>query len=263
MAAFAIFSAMKREINSAGFAPVKIILLVSSLGWMPTLLLANQPFITDDPEPTDYQHWKADFFTAGDAAGSTYNLTGPAVEVDYGVLPNTQISLNLGMAATTGGGNATAAGLGDTGVSVKYRFVQESNGWPQLAFFPGVTLPTGDANRNLGNGRATYHLPLWAQKSFGAWTVDAGGGVFLNSAPDAKNYPYGGLLFQRAWSEQLSLGGELVAQGSDANGDHGYAALNFGGSYFFNEHFCLQASAGHSVIGDEHLLWYLGVHWEW
>ena len=111
------------------------------------------------------------------------------------------------MATTTGGGMPTASGLGDIAFSVKYRFLHETNGWPDLAVFPGLTLPTGDANRNLGNGRATYHLPLWAQKSFGSWTVDTGGGVFLNSEPGERDYPYGGLLLQRDLGEHLSLGG--------------------------------------------------------
>ena len=178
-------------------------------------------------------------------------------------VPDTQLTFDIGMATTTGGGMPTASGLGDIAFSVKYRFLHETNGWPDLAVFPGLTLPTGDANRNLGNGRATYHLPLWAQKSFGSWTVDTGGGVFFNSAPGERDYPYGGLLLQRDLGELLSLGGELFAQGQDADGDHGYEALNFGGSYHFSDHFSLQASAGHSVIGDEHMLWYFGFYWTW
>jgi hypothetical protein len=122
---------------------------------------------------------------------------------------------------------------------------------------------TGDANRGLGNGRSSYHLPLWAQKSFGPWTVDAGGGVFLNSVPGERDYPFGGLLLQRNLGEHLSLGGEMFAQGQDVDGDDGFAALNFGGSYHFNDHFSVQASAGHSIIGDEHTLWYFGFYWNW
>ena len=255
---------MKWRFKPAGLAPAKILLLAAGLACLPAPhVRANQPFITDDPVPTDYQHWEADFFTSGDDAGGHCNLTGPAVELCYGVLPDTQLTVDFGMAATTGGGQPTAFGFGDAAASVKYRFLHETNGWPELAFFPGLTLPTGDASRNLGNGRATYHLPLWGEKNFGAWTVDTGGGVFLNSAPGAKNYPYGGLLVQRGCGEQLSLGGEVYAQGQDADGDHGYAALNFGGTYLFNDHFSLKISAGHSVIGDTHTLWYFGFHWDW
>ena len=140
----------------------------------------------------------------------------------------------------------------------------ETNGWPELAVFPGMTFATGDANRGLGNGRATYHLPLWAQKSFGEWTVDTGGGVFFNSASGARDYPYGGLLLQRNLGKKLLLGGEMFAQGRDAEDDNGFAALNLGGAYDFTEHFSVQASVGHSDRrSDEHLLWYFGFYWNW
>lgn len=226
-------------------------------------ICAAPPYLTDDPDPTDYQHWEAYLFTTGDAAAGNYLINGPVAELDYGVFPNTQLTLDLGLASAGGGGKPATTGFGDVALSVKYRFLQETNGWPELAIFPGLTLPTGEADRGLGNGRATYHLPLWAQKSFGPWTVDGGGGVFLNSASGARDHPYGGVLLQRNLGGHLSLGGEMFAQGQDAEGDRGYAALNFGGSYNFTEHFSVQASAGHSVTGDDHMLWYFGFYWSW
>jgi len=242
---------------------VKIIALVVCLNLIPTLrTFAGPPYLTDDPEPTDYQHWEAYFFTTGDYHTS-YAINGPAAELDYGGFPDTQLTLDIGMATASGGGMPTVSGFGDVAMSIKYRFLHETNGWPELAVFPGLTLPTGDASRGLGNGRATYHLPLWAQKSLGSWTVDAGGGVFLNSVPGARNYPYGGLLLQRDLGKHLSLGGEVFAQGQDADDDRGFVALNFGGSYNFTEHFSAQASAGHSIAGDEHTLWYFGFYWTW
>jgi hypothetical protein len=243
---------------------VKIILLAVWLNFLLALRnFAGPPYLTDDPDPTDYQHWEAYLFTTGDDTRTGYAINGPAAELDYGVLPDTQLTLDIGMATAGGDGMQTVSGFGDVAFSVKYRFLHETNGWPELAVFPGLTLPTGDASQGLGNGRATYHLPLWAQKSFGIWTVDAGGGVFFNSAPSERDYPYGGLLLQRDWGEHLSLGGEVFAQGQDTDGDRGYVALNFGGSYNFTEHFSVKASAGHSIIGDEHVLWYFGLYWTW
>ena len=243
---------------------LKFILLFAWLNlFLATRTVAAPPFLTDDPEPTDYQHWETYFFTTGDHPLAGYTINGPVAELDYGAFPDTQLTLDIGMTSVGGDGMPTVSGFGDVASSVKYRFLHETNGWPELAIFPGLTLPTGDANRGLGNGRATYHLPLWAQKSFGSWTVDAGGGVFLNSVPGERDYPYGGLLLQRNLGTHLSLGGEVFAQGQDADDDKGFAALNFGGSYNFTEHFSLQASAGHSIAGDEHLLWYFGVYWSW
>jgi hypothetical protein len=160
-------------------------------------------------------------------------------------------------------GAPTEAGLGDMELGVKYRFVHETDQWPQMGIFPMAELPTGDASRGLGNGRTWFRLPLWLQKSWGPWTTYGGGGAALNSAPGQRNYPFGGWLAQRDFGPHLTLGGEVFGQGQDTDSDHGFAALNFGGSYNFSEHFSLLFSAGHSVTGDNHLLWYFGLYWTW
>jgi Putative MetA-pathway of phenol degradation len=232
---------------------------------------AGPPFLTDDPEPTDYQHWEAYLFTFGDRAADGSLIEGPALELDYGAFPDTQVSLTIPMATVDGsppgtpldGGAPGTSGLGDVLFGVKYRFVHETNGWPQISFYPAITLPTGNASRGLGNGQPWYDLPIWLQKSWGPWTTYGGGGPALNFAPGQRCYPFGGWLVQRSIGEHLSLGGEIYAQGQDTDNDRGYIALNFGGSYQLTEHFSLLGSAGHSVVGDQQTLWYFALGWTW
>ena len=224
---------------------------------------AGPPFLTDDPEPVDYQHWEAYLFTLGDHSGGGYAIEGPAVELNYGVLPDTQLHLIVPMTTVGGGGAPTVSGLGDTEFGIKYRFRHETNGWPQIGVFPFAELPTGDASRGLGNGRTWFQLPLWLQKSWGPWTTYGGGGAVLNSAPGQRNHPYGGWLVQRDFGPHLTLGGELFAEGQDMDHDQGFAALNFGGSFKLNDHFSLLFSAGHSVVGDDHTLWYFAFYCTW
>jgi len=231
--------------------------------YLATGALAAPPFLTDDPVPTDYEHWEVYLFTMGDDEGGGYDINGPALELDYGALPDTQLSLSLPMTTVGGDGGPTVYGLGDTEFGIKYRLLHETNGWPQISFYPAVTLPTGDAARGLGNGRMWFQLPLWLEKSWGSWTTYGGGGAALDSAPGRRDYPFGGWLLQRDFGEHLTLGGEMFAQGRDADDDNGFAALNFGGQYNFNGHFSLLFSAGHSVCGDEHTLWYCGLYWTW
>jgi hypothetical protein len=229
-----------------------------------TSTFAGPPFLTDDPEPVDYQHWEFYLFGLGDHTRvSDFNIEGPAMELNYGVLPDTQIHLIVPMTTVGVDGGPTEVGLGDMELGVKYRFVHETDNWPQIGIFPMAELPTGEASRGLGNGRTWFRLPLWLQKSWGPWTTYGGGGEVLNSAPDQRNYPFAGWLVQHDFGPHLTLGGELWAQDRDTNTDHGYAALNFGGSYNFSDHFSLLLSAGHSVTGDSHLLWYFGLYWTW
>jgi len=225
--------------------------------------VAGPPFLTDDPEPVDYQHWEAYIFATGDHTSGGYMINGPALEMNYGVLPDTQLHLVVPMSTVGGDGTPTVSGLGDIEFGIKYRFLRETNGWPQIGIFPMVELPAGDADRGLGSGQTWFRLPLWIQKSFGPWTTYGGGGADLNSAPGQRDHPFGGWLLQRNFGTHLTLGGELFAQGQDTDDDKGFAALNFGGSYNVNEHFSLLFSAGHSIAGDRHTLWYFGLYWTW
>jgi len=164
---------------------------------------------------------------------------------------------------TVGGISPIVSGLGITEFGIKYRFVHETNGLPQIGVFPMVELPTDNADRGFGTGQAWFRLPLWLQKSWGPWTSYGGGGAALNSAPGQRDYPFGGWLLQRDFGKHLTLGSDFFAQGRDTNNDKGFATLNFGGQYNVNEHFSLLFSAGHSVAGDEHSLWYFGLYRTW
>ena len=243
---------------------VKIILSVVCLNMVSAVqTIAGPPFLTDDPEPVDYQHWEFYLFANGDHAGDGAAINGPAAELNYGVLPDMQLHLVVPALTISPDDGPLVTGLGDTEFGIKYRFLHETDNLPQIGIFPMAELPTGDSSRGLGNGRTWFRLPLWAQKSFGQWTTYGGGGAALNSAPGQRDYPFGGWLVQRSFGSRLTLGGELFAQGKNTDDDKGFATLNFGGSYNFNEHFSLLFSAGHSIAGDRHTFWYFGLYWTW
>jgi len=164
---------------------------------------------------------------------------------------------------SVGGDIPHDSGLGDVELGVKYRFVHETNGWPQIAFYPAVTLPTGDASHTLGNGGTLVQLPLWVQKSWGPWTTYGGGGATLDFATGGRDFGFVGWLLQYDFGEHVTLGGEVYAQGHVMDDEREFIALNFGGTHKFNEHFSLLASAGHSIAGQEHTLWYFAFGWNW
>lgn len=245
-------------------AVVKILSLVAGINFIfAAHIFAGPPFLTDDPEPVDFQHWEFYFFGTDDYDGGAHTINAPAIELNYGVLPDTQLHLIVPMTTAAPDHGTTFSGLGDIEFGVKYRFLDETNWWPQIGIFPMIELPTGDSGRGLGNGQPWFRLPLWLQKSFGPWTTYGGGGAVVNPAPGARDYPFGGWLVQRDLGKCLTLGGEIFAQGAGTTDDHGFAALNFGGYYKFTEHFNLLFSAGHSVAGNDHTFCYLGFYWTW
>ena len=224
-------------------------------------LHAGPPFLTDDPEPVDLNHWEFYVFGQGDRTKAINSISGPAIELNYGVAPDTQLHLVASVASISAQGSGWASGLGDTEVGVKYRFVDETGSLPQVGVFPMAELATGDSGRGLGNGRTWYRLPVWLQKSWASWTTYGGGGVALNSAPGQRNSGFAGWLLQRDIGQYLTLGGELFTQGSNATDGRATTAANLGGYIKFTEDFNLLFSAGHSVSGARNTFWYLGLYW--
>ena len=159
---------------------------------------AGPPFITDDPEPVDLGHWEVYGFSAatqvtGDMAGT---LIG--TEVNYGAAPNLQLHIIVPMAFDSPSGRPMQMGIGDVELGAKYRFINpgKDDWWPEVATFPLVEVPAGDASRGLGAGKTRVYLPIWLQKNFGPWTTYGGGGYWINPGVGNKNYWFTGWLLQ-------------------------------------------------------------------
>lgn len=226
---------------------------------MTCTVFAGPPFVTDDPVPTDYQHWEVDFF-------STYNRTDdstggalPALEVDYGLLPDLQLHLITPAAYGRETGGHAEYGYGDTEIGAKYRFIHEKNWVPDVAIFPLVELPTGDEQRGLGNGKAQIFIPVWLQKTFGPWTTFGGGGFWHNPGDENRDFWLVGWELQRDFGKHLTVGGELYHATSSASGENGHTAFNLGGFWNLDEHRHVLFSFGRDIDGPTRFACYLGL----
>ena len=253
-------SAFVRARRIQGVAALGLVLVATGLA---RPAVAGPPFLTDDPEPVALRHWEAYVFSAWDATRDATGIQGPAVEVNLGAAPGLQLHLVVPLATSSAPGVATTHGLGDIEVGAKYRFVEETDARPQIGTFPMLELPTGSADRGLGNGKLWARIPVWAQKSWGPWTTYGGVGYTVNRAPGARSYPFAGWLVQRDLSRRLTLGGELFTHGADSVGGRSVTILNGGGYYNFNPGFSLLFSAGRTVSGERHTVAYLGLYWTW
>ena len=125
------------------------------LAWASALgLQAGPPFLSDDPEPVDLHHWELYVFGEGDRTMDANSISGPAVELNYGIAPNTQLHLVAPVANSSSAGAGWTSGYGDTEVGVKYRFLDETDSRPQVGIFPMAEMATGSSTRGLGNGLA-------------------------------------------------------------------------------------------------------------
>lgn len=227
---------------------------------------AGPPFFTDDPVPIDFHHSEGYVFSTWDRASDGKEIAAPAFEYNYSPARDVMIHSVVPLVEERPNGGPHAYGLSDIELGVKYRFVHETAKRPQVAIFPFLEVPTGDANAGTGNGRAWGIFPVWLEKSWGAWTTDFGGGRVFNSAPGQKSYNFGGAMLLRSITNRLIIGGELFGQGAaSVDGDRTTLAT-FGGYYTpkLNCGGCqVLFDIGHSVAGERHATGYLGLYWTW
>ena len=239
------------------------VLFIFGLLWS-NPVLAGSPFLTDDPEPVDYRHHEVYLFSTVDKTRDSNTIQGPAVEYNYGLVPNLQVHIMAPFEYFgPPNGDFNHYGFGDMEIGAKYRFKRETSLSPEMAIYPAIELSTGDTDQGLGNGRTWYRLPLWLQKSWGLWTIDGGGGYAFNNSPGMRNFGFGGLLLQRELGEHLSLGGEIFAQEAGNVDQRGYTLFNLGGVYNFTSDLSLLFSVGHTFTGQENAVAYLGLYWIW
>lgn len=217
--------------------------------YCPSAVLAGPPFVTDDPEPVDYQHWE--FYIASQHTETVdgWSGTAPHVELNYGVVPNVQLHLIAPAAYDASFDGSTHYGYGDTELGVKFRFIQETQNLPPVGIFPLLEVPTGSERDGLGNGHLQAFLPLWLQKSFGDWTVYGGGGYGINPGAGNENWGYGGLVVQRQVTKHLLLGAEAYHRTATEAGGRSDTAFNLGTVIDFTEYQHLLFSAGRSIDG--------------
>lgn len=214
-----------------------------------TLARGGPPFVTDDPVPVDYQHWE--IYLASQYQHSSDGAAGalPQIEINYGALPNLQLHVIAPYAFDAPSASPRHFGYGDTELGAKYRLVDERESRPQVAVFPLVELPTGDAARGLGSGHTQLFLPLWLQKSFGPWTTYGGAGYWIHPGPGNRNWWLTGWLVQRQLQPNLAVGVEIFHETAQTEGGASDTRMNAGFTWDLNDTCHVLASAGPVLQG--------------
>jgi hypothetical protein len=205
------------------------------------LAFAGPPFVTDDPQPTDYGHFEIYAFTQGSEARAGV-ATATGIDFNYGALPDLQLTAVLPIEVDIPAAGPNAAGIGNIELAAKYRFLHQDHfGW-DVAVFPRVFLPSASAQ--VGERHASFLLPLWVQKDFGAWSTFGGGGCAINRGGNSQDYCLMGWALTRQILPNLTIGAEIVHQSADIKGGRAFTGTGAGLVYDLDEHLHLLAYAG-------------------
>jgi hypothetical protein len=218
---------------------------------------AGPPFLTDDPEPVDYQH--GEFYLATQYAKDKDVTAGtaPHVELNYGAAPDLMLHLIAPFVYNKPEGASRQHGYGDTELGVKYRFVNDENAHFMVGTFPLVELPTGDEDKGLGAGHTRFFVPIWLQKSWGEWQTYGGAGYWRNPGEGNKDYWFFGWQAQRAVSKMVTVGAELFGQTKDADDAKSRFGFTVGAIVNLTDDHHLLFSTGSDIHGDNRLSAYL------
>jgi hypothetical protein len=206
-----------------------IIVVILTLG---RPAVAGPPYVSDDPQPTDYRHFEIYTFGSGTAArGGTSGAAG--VDFNYGVAPDLQVTATLPAGFDSPVGGKTSVAPSNIELAAKYRFLhQDSFGW-DVAVFPRVFLPSG--SNTVGDNRVSLLLPIWVQRDSGdGWSTFGGGGCTI-SARRAQDVCLMGGVVNYELLPKLQVGVELFHQTADGSGTPATSSLGVGARYDLNE----------------------------
>lgn len=237
----------RRPANSFHAACFAIIVALL-LGAAP-LALGGPPFKTDDPEPVELGHFELYVAWIETQTSSARSGNMPELELNLGVLPDTQFHLVAPCSFLDPKGAVSARGYGDTELGVKIRLFHETESFPQIGIFPLVELPTGSSGRGLGAGHTQIYLPIWVQKSWGRWTTYGGYGWWRNPGRDQKNWSFFGYLLQRDLSQHVTVGAELFRDTASSSGDSPASGFTVGAIINLASSHHLLMSAGRTFTG--------------
>lgn len=203
--------------------------------------LAGPPYLSDDAEPTDYEHYEIYAFANG-TVGHDGRGGEVGIDFNYGAAPDLQLTAVLPAGYARSNGGPAKIDLGNIELAAKYRVLHQNDFGLDVAVFPRVFLPAGSAQ--VGKRHASLLLPIWVEKDWGKLSGFGGGGCVLNHGGDSRNFCLAGWAMTYQVLPNLQLGGEVFHQTADTVGGRASTAVGAGVKY--------------DLSGNYHLLGYIG-----
>ena len=216
--------------------------------------VAGPPFISDDPEPTDYKPFEIYMFTLGLATrNGTAGQSG--IDFNYGAAPDLQLTATL-----PEGFDRTSDAWSNVQLAAKYRFLHQDGFGLDVSIFPRVFLPSG--SNLVGDNHVSLLLPIWIQKDWnGGWSAFGGGGCTINELRAADFCQVGGVLTYQILPK-FQIGAELFHQTADSNGTPATTSLGVGWRYDLNDNYHLLGYVSRGIENTNEInqiSWYASV----
>jgi hypothetical protein len=204
---------------------------------------AAHPLITDDAGTQGKGKFQLELggeHSRSNEDGVKGNTTQITPVLTYGIVDNIDVVLGIPYQSyrmKDADDRFSGDGFSDASLDLKWRFF-EKDGWG-FALKPGITLPTGDADKGLGTGRVTYHFFFITTKEIKPWAFHANLGYMRNenSAQERKNLWHASLAAEVEVVKDLRAVANIGIQRNPDMDDTQHPAFILGGLiYSISEH---------------------------
>jgi hypothetical protein len=223
----------------------QIVAFVCAFSFAGAPVLAGPPYLSDDPEPTDFEHYEIYAFANG-GVGDNSSGGEAGLDFNYGATPDLQLTAVLPVGYARPNGAPAATNLGNIELAAKYRVLHQSEmGW-DVSVFPRLFLPAGSSQ--VGERHVSFLLPVWFAKDWGEkWSTFGGGGCVLNQGSDSRNFCLAGWAITYALLPELELGAEVFHQTADVKGGRAATIIGGGVKYDLSDNYHLLGYIGPTV----------------
>ena len=206
------------------------------------------PMITDDPFTVGANNWEINLLPAMEHTKGSTLYEMPNVDMNYGVGYRIQLKFEVPWVVRKDAGVGAESGLGNAGIGMRYRFIDESRHGFAMSTYPAFEFSgtSSSVRRGVAEPTRSFFVPVEIAKTVNGVGVNGEVGYLFEQGGEG-SWEYG-LLFGRNASEKVELLGEL-----HESVDKGFAAneflINLGSRIGMTDHVTLLVSAGRTLHG--------------
>jgi hypothetical protein len=241
---------------------VSSLLILSVLPTRAVLAQGGPPLITDDPGTPGDGKWEINIAFTTEKRRTARSYESPILDINYGLGDQIQLKYEVPWLVLDERGEHTKAGLGNSAVGVKWRFLEQERHQFDMSIYPQFEFNNSDSavDRGLIDKGVEFVLPFQVEKSFGPISLNPEFGYAFHEYDD-NEWIYG-LALGCETSSKLELLGEISGvTGQDLENDE--LVFNIGARWELSETNTLLISAGRSfhdsASGEPEFLLYTGI----
>jgi hypothetical protein len=222
------------------------------LWFLPAAAVAQggPPMITDDPFTVGSNNWEINLLPTMERSRGTAVFEAPNVDINYGVGDRIQLKFEVPLIIRKDDGQPAIGGVGNTGIGVRYRFIDESKHGFAMSTYPAFEFNnrTNSVRRGLADAGHRLFIPVEIARTVKGFGINAEAGYLIEQY-GGNSWEYG-FLFGRDVSDRFEALGEIHGA-SPENFSASDLVLNVGSRVAMSDRLTVLMSVGRSLVNAD------------